>query len=174
MQIGLALRKKYGTVDFRHRDGCGGHWRDQCQQRARGHFYSEAETCLLACHIGCISALVIVFKHLSLAPSKRRAWHGQGVSAHRKEQGPCLRAIVRPPPRCLSDHGLCSWPSRPSLWWVGRVPSKSGLKFSLKGARICQGADAEFRILNVPSGSLLNGSSVAFACSTVTAPHAAP
>lgn len=82
-------------------------------------------------------------------------------------------STTQAPSRCLSDHGLCSWPPRPSLWWVGRVPSKSGLKFSLKGARICEGADAEFRILNVPSGSLLNGSSLAFACSTVTAPHAA-
>lgn len=52
------------------------------------------------------------------------------------------------------------------------MPRKSGLKFSLKGARICQGASARVPVLNVPLGSPLNDSKPSFACVTVRVPHA--
>lgn len=53
------------------------------------------------------------------------------------------------------------------------MPRKSGLKFSLMGARICQGASAKVPVLNVPLGAPLNDSKLAFACTTVRVPHAA-
>lgn len=53
------------------------------------------------------------------------------------------------------------------------MPRKSGLKFSVKRARICQGASARVPVLNVPLGSPLNDSKPAFACDTVRVPHAA-
>lgn len=52
------------------------------------------------------------------------------------------------------------------------MPRKSRLKFSVKGAGICQGTSARVPVLNVPLGSPLNDSKPAFACVTVRVPHA--
>lgn len=71
--------------------------------------------------------------------------------------------------RHLQEHRVGNW----ALYGVGTMPRKSGLKFSVKGARICQGASARVPVLNVPLGSPLNDSKPAFACVTVRVPHAA-
>lgn len=70
--------------------------------------------------------------------------------------------------RHLQEHRVGSW----ALCGVGTMPRKSGLKFSVKGAGICQGTSARVPVLNVPLGSPLNDSKPAFACITVRVPHA--
>lgn len=118
-------------------EGC---WRDQCKQRPGGHSCSRREKpiCLPVTQGGEYFRLSNICKQIfpQSVPFKYLLWHSQGVTTHLEKLSPLPKGGNASLP-----HQAPAGPPGAGLWWVVKVPRTSGLKFSSKGAAICQGAN---------------------------------